>query len=258
MIIANGTTPVIMFLMVDETDDETAETGLSPAAEISKNGGAFASVTNAISEVSDGWYKVTLTATETNTDGMLVIRATAAGADEWRDIHQVIAVLPSTAPTAVQNRQEMDSNSTQLAAIVADTNELQTDDVPGLIAALPTAVENRTEMDSNSTQLAAIVADTNELQTDDVPGLIAALNDISTAEVNTEVDTAFTTIMADSVPADGTIPTREQALYMITQFLLERAVSGTTVTVKKVDGSTSLMTLTLSDATTPTSITRAT
>lgn len=39
-----------------------------------------------------------------------------------------------TAPTAVQNRQEMDTNSTQLAAIVADTNELQTDDVPGLIA----------------------------------------------------------------------------------------------------------------------------
>ncbi|MEJ2419191.1 MAG: hypothetical protein P8Y45_20150, partial [Exilibacterium sp.] len=34
------------------------------------------------------------------------------------------------------------------------------------IAAIPTAVENRTEMDTNSTQLAAIVADTNELQTD--------------------------------------------------------------------------------------------
>jgi len=56
---------------------------------------------------------------------------------------------------------------------------------------------------------------------------------------------AFTTQMADSIPADGTIPTREQALYMITQFLLERSVSSTTVTVKKADGSTSLMTLTL-------------
>ena len=48
--------------------------------------------------------------------------------------------------------------------IVADTNELQTDDVPGLIAALndPTAAAIRAEIDSNSTQLAAIVADTNE------------------------------------------------------------------------------------------------
>jgi hypothetical protein len=88
--------------------------------------------------------------------------------------------------------------------------------------------------------------------------LYRALNDLSAAQVNAEVDTAFTTIMADSVPADGTIPTREQALYMINQFLLERAVSGTTVTVKKVDGSTSLLTLNLDDGTTPTSITRAT
>jgi hypothetical protein len=63
--------------------------------------------------------------------------------------------------------------------------------------------------------------------------------------------------MADSVSADGAIATREQALYMLLQFLSERAVSGTTVTVKKVDGSTSLMVFTLDDATDPTSITRA-
>jgi hypothetical protein len=49
----------------------------------------------------------------------------------------------------------------------------------------------RAEMDANSTKLINIEADTNELQTDDVPGLIAALNNISTAQVNTEVDTAL-------------------------------------------------------------------
>ena len=87
--------------------------------------------------------------------------------------------------TAVAIRTEIDSNSSQLTAIVADTDELQTDDVPGLIGALndPTAVAIRTEIDSNSSQLAAIVADTGELQTDDVPGLIAALNNISTADL---------------------------------------------------------------------------
>jgi hypothetical protein len=66
------------------------------------------------------------------------------------------------------------------------------------------------------------------------------------------------TAIADSVPADGTRPTPAQALYMITQFLTEASVSSTTLTVKKVDGSTSLMTFTLNSATTPTSITRAT
>ena len=38
-----------------------------------------------------------------------------------------LAPTGGSAPTAVQIRQEIDSNSTQLAAIVADTNELQTD-----------------------------------------------------------------------------------------------------------------------------------
>jgi len=63
--------------------------------------------------------------------------------------------------------------------------------------------------------------------------------------------------LADAVATDGTIPTIQQALYEITQFLTERSVSGVTMTVKKVDGSTSLMTFTLNDATNPTSLTRA-
>ncbi len=96
-------------------------------------------------------------------------------------------------PTAAENRAEMDSNSTQLAAIVADTNELQTDDIPADIAALPTAAENRAEMDSNSTQLAAIVADTNELQTDDIPGDIAAVD----AKIDT-IDGIVDAIVADT------------------------------------------------------------
>jgi DNA-binding transcriptional ArsR family regulator len=131
------------------------------------------------------------------------------------------------------------------------------------------------------TDATAILGDTGELQTNQGNWLTATgfsthdaaavwavatrvltagtnLNDLSAAEINAELDTAFTTIMADSVPAKGTIPTREQALYMIVQFLLERSTASTTVTVKKVDGSTTLMTLELDDATTPTSISRAT
>ena len=38
-----------------------------------------------------------------------------------------------------------------------------------------------------ATEIAGILADTNELQTDDIPGLIAALNDLSAADVNGEV-----------------------------------------------------------------------
>lgn len=110
--------------------------------------------------------------------------------------------------------------------------------------------------------VAANLADI-EAQTDDIgvagAGLTAVPWNASwDAEVESEALDALNTILADSIPADGTLPTARQALYMITQFLLERAVSGSTVTVKKADGTTSLFTLTLNDATTPTSITRAT
>jgi hypothetical protein len=116
------------------------------------------------------------------------------------------------ATDAVQEiRTEIDSNSTQLAAIVADTNELQTDDVPGLIAALPTAAENRAEMDSNSTQLAAIVADTNELQTDDYPTSIAAVQttvdaiETDTQDIQSRLPAALVTgrMSSDAVAISG-------------------------------------------------------
>lgn len=64
--------------------------------------------------------------------------------------------------------------------------------------------------------------------------------------------------MPDSVAADGSLNTPIQALYMIQQVLTEMSIVGTTATIKKVDGSTTLITLTLNDGTTPTSITRAT
>ncbi len=70
--------------------------------------------------------------------------------------------------------------------------------------------------------------------------------------------TAFTTIIPDSTAADGSRPTVNQALLMITRFLMEKSLTGTTMTVKKEDGTTATMTFTLSDASNPTSITRAT
>ena len=170
----------------------------------------------------------------------------------------VAAVLVDTGTTLDGAISTVDGN---VDAILVDTNELQTDNVPGLIGALndPTAVAIRTEIDSNSTQLSAIVTDTNELQTDNVPGLIGALNNVSTAEVNAQVvDVMTVDVLADSISADGSRPTIGQALIEINRFLQERAVAATTVSVKKEDGTTEAFTLTLNDATTPTSITRAT
>lgn len=91
-----------------------------------------------------------------------------------------------------------------------------------------------------------------------VVGSVGSLAAQAKADVNAEVvDVLTVDLLADSVHADGTRPTLAQAVYEVIQYLTERSVSGTTVTVKKVDGSTSLCTLTINDATSPTSITRS-
>ena len=63
--------------------------------------------------------------------------------------------------------------------------------------------------------------------------------------------------LAKRYAADGAQPTIAQAVLMLLQFLSEREVSGTTITVNKPDGATAAMTFTLDDASNPTSITRA-
>lgn len=73
----------------------------------------------------------------------------------------------------------------------------------------------------------------------------------------TGVGDILTTALTESYAADGAAGTLSQILFGLQAFLQEKAVSGTTLTVKKLDGSTTAMTFTLNDATTPTSITRA-
>lgn len=166
-------------------------------------------------------------------------------------------------PTAAENRAEMDSNSTKLATIVADTGELQTDWANGgrmdllidAIKVVTDALPDSGALTSLATAAALATVDGNVdailVDTDaTIPGLISALNDLSAGDI-------LTTQLTESYAADGTSPTLSQAIFLIQQFLYERSTSGATVTVKKLDGSTTAATLTLDDDTAPTSITRA-
>lgn len=220
--------------------------------------------------------------------------------------------------TAANVRTEMDSNSTQLAAIVADTNELQTDWANGgrldllLDATLADTNELQTDWVNGGRLdllLDATLADTNELQTDwanggrldlivdailddtdliddGTSGLAKIATDVAAILVDTgttldgripaalvggrmdatvdatgmetgAIDAILTRAMTESYAADGATFTVAQALYMIYAMLAEASASGTTLTIKKLDGSTTAMTFTLNDASTPTSITRS-
>lgn len=68
----------------------------------------------------------------------------------------------------------------------------------------------------------------------------------------------LTTQMTEAYAADGVAPTTAQALHLLIAMLTEISVSSTTLTAKKLDGSTAAATFTLNDASDPTSITRST
>ena len=68
----------LVFTMVDATDFATPETGITVTATISKDGGAFAACSNSVSEISGGFYKLTLTASEMTSDSV-ALKLTGTG-----------------------------------------------------------------------------------------------------------------------------------------------------------------------------------
>jgi hypothetical protein len=72
------------------------------------------------------------------------------------------------------------------------------------------------------------------------------------------VQEIWTTTLTEAYATDGSAFTPAQGLFMIWSALSEFAISGTTITAKKLDGSTTSMTFTLDSSTAPTSRTRAT
>lgn len=113
-------------------------------------------------------------------------------------------------------------------------------------AAYPDVVVATNGIDSGSLTTAAIAAINNGMATE---ADIDALENISVAEI-------LTTAMTESYAADGAAPTLTQAILAIQQRLLDAARSGTTLTVRQLDGTTTAMTIALDDATDPTSISR--
>ncbi len=272
---ASGATPLAD--VNTEADTAISDAALATAAALATVDTVVDGIQNDLSNGTDG-----LGALKTLLDAIPTSNPTAAAiADQvWDEAQSGHVSAGSFGELAVE-----------IAAILVDTNGLQSDDVPGTLSTIAgyidtevAAIKAATDTlgspagASHAADIAAIKAETASIEgkvdtldtvadgiqsdldnaTDGLGALKTLIDALpSAADVNAQVDSAFTTQMADSVPADGAIPTREQAIYMINQFLMERAVSGTTLTVRKVDGSTALMTFTLNDADNPTEVTRA-
>jgi len=103
-----------------------------------------------------------------------------------------------------------------------------------------------------STNVAAIKA-----KTDLIPAAPAAVGDAMT--LTSAYDFAKGTVaMTESYAADGATMTPAQAFHMIWSMLSDKAIVGTTLTTKKLNGATTAMTFQLDSGTSPTSQARAT
>ena len=202
----------------------------------------------------------------------------------------VDAVLVDTGTTLDGKLNTIDDFlDTEIAAILADTNELQTDWANGgrldalidtIIAGVNvTTIEGADATDAVQTSAgAALIAynldhlmktpvASNADMTTEIPdgtvlsNLMTKTGDTSDYAYATDslegLAGVWTTALTESYASDGAAATPAQLLYMIYCTVGEFSITDTTITGKKVDGSTTAMTWTINSASSPTSRTRA-
>lgn len=126
--------------------------------------------------------------------------------------------------TCTTNTDMVGTDSAALASVCTEGRLAELD-----AANLPTDIANM------KSETALIVADTNELQTDNVPGLIAALNNISTAEVNTEIDNALNTAIPATPTADSVNAYIQAMKYVMVNKITVTEANGNTIIYKDND-----------------------
>lgn len=208
------------------SDHVSPATGKTVAVTISKNGGAFANpnagATNA-TEVSNGWYKVTLDATDTGTEGDLVVRGTATACDDTERVFRV-HLPPNFALASIDGSGRVD------IAKVAGTAQ-----TAGDLAALVNAVKADT---------AAILLDTG---TDGVVVANIATGAVSAAALASDAANEIADALLDRADAVETGETPRMALRHIVA-AVAGVLSGaatTTVSIKGAGVATTRITATV-------------
>ena len=288
---------VVIGPFLDEDDGKTAETGLTISntdIRLSKAGANIVAKNSGGGTHDEiGFYQITLDATDTNTVGELLIAVHESGALPVFKYCYVLeeaiydalfaasaSAFDSNARVDVVSIEGSDAtdqiNAACDAAIVTygldhlvSASVAGSDVVDNSIIAKLVSKESTADWDD-------FVNTTDSLQAlrDQTGSGLSAIpwNSSCDAEVQSEVtdalnaydpptkaemDAMWTTAQTESYASDGSTATPAQLLYMILCSVSEFAISGTTITGKKLDGSTTAMTWTINDASNPTSRTRA-
>jgi len=126
-ILAQSTARNIMVFMADSADHISGKSGLTLTITASKDGAAFATITPTVTDRGDGWYKIALTTSHTDTLGDLaLIVSGGTGSDTSNVLMQVIYdsltsehALESTAADALANTNDIVAKTDLIGASVA-------------------------------------------------------------------------------------------------------------------------------------------
>jgi hypothetical protein len=213
--------------------------------KISLDGGAFENV-NAYSVTPAGGraVKITLSTTQMNGSNVVMIASDQTSPKEWADFSICIQPAAGDVYPLV---------STELADLITTVG------VAG--AGLTSANIGKAALEAiNLDHLIKEAKDTSWAATVTKESVIDLMTSKAAAQeydrTTDSLEAILNSALPDSYAAHEAQPTMSQAVLEILQFLTEKAVSSTTVSVKKPDGSTAVMEFTLDSATAPTSITR--
>lgn len=207
--------------------------------------------------------------------GTITLDSGASAIDDYYNGCVCVATIDGNAEARVINNYV---GSTKVASVAPDWN-VAPDSDDTFIIYLPEGRQITQALDAaevaiaTAAALATVQSDTDNIQTRIPAALVSGRMDSDVAVIQpnavnastlatdavVELVTALlTTQMTESYAADGVAPTLAQALFMLISGNLEFTISGTTITCKKLDGSTTSMTYLLDSSTTPTSRSRAT
>ena len=271
----DGVTIETALTITNERITLTADTdaGSAPTNILDNIAGATSGTANDLNYITAndaGMMQLELAAADVNRLGRMFLSITDA-ANHVPVFHEFM-VLPAMIYDAfVLGTDVLDSSVTQWLGTAVSTptvagvpnvntktwNDLTTVALPAtptnITAGTITTATNVTNVSTGGIAAASFAAGA-------IDAAAIAANAIGAAELASDVitDVWQGTALTEAYAADGVEPTPAQLLYMIWSAINEFAISGATLTCKKLDGSTTSMTFTLSDVTNPTSRTRAT
>jgi hypothetical protein len=193
----NSTSYPILILMVDSADHITGKTGLTVAVTLSKDGGAFAATSGAVTEIGSGWYALAGNATDRNTLGELAVHATATGADPFDDRYEITVYDPFV---------RVNANTEQWNGSAPD--DLSSGKVQATASNLPSKYPASVDWSADVTNKPTIGTSTFNPATDTV----ARVALVDTCTTNTDMrgtDGAYT----GTVPSAAAVSTQVQAIW---------------------------------------------